>query len=264
MARRLMALFGGAVLVLAMTAGSALAAPGNDSALTPTVIGSLPFTDTVDTTTATADPTDPSSPCGSASNTVWYTLTAGPSGIGHVILDMAGTDYPVLLYVTAGSPGGPLVSCGNVSSITFDAAPSTTYYIMIGDAFAAGAGGILVFSATQGLTFAATLDRFASVNAKTGTVIVSGTYSCNLSSTVVAVEVSLKQAVGRFIISGNGASTPDAACSPGTSYSWAVQVVGSNGKFAGGKATAWVNVYGYDGTGSWNANLGPVQISLRK
>jgi hypothetical protein len=263
MARRLMALFGGAVLVLAMTAGSALAAPGNDSALTPTVIGSLPFTDTVDTTTATADAGDPSA-CGSLSHTVWYTLNGGPSGIDHVILDTAGSGYSALMYVTVGSPGGEIWGCAT-SGLVFAALPSTTYYIMIGDADPFGTGGALQFSAMQGLAFTATIKAAASVNIKTGTAIVSGTYSCNQPSTVTALQLSVAQAVGRFTISGYGEANLYAACTPGTLYPWAIQVFPSNGKFAGGKATAHLLVWGDDATGAtWISNLGPFPLSLRK
>jgi hypothetical protein len=140
------------------------------------------------------------------------------------------------------------------------AAPSTTYYIMIGDC--CGSGGTLQFSATQGLSFGGTVDPVASIDAKTGIATVSGTYSCNMPSTVDNVEVFLAQPVGRFIVSGQGALHPGTACVPGTSYPWILQVRSLNGKFAGGKATARLEVSGEAGT--WISSFGPFSISLRK
>ena len=262
MARRLLAMSVGAILAVAMSAGSVLAQPGNDSALTPTVITSLPFADSLDTTTATSDPGDPSAFCGPLTNTVWYTFNAGPAGNSHVILNTGSSTYSAVMYITTGAPSGPFVGCGGVN-IDLVAAPSTTYYIMVGDC--CGAGGMLEFSATQGLAFGGSVNPVASFNAKSGIVTVSGTYLCNMPATVDAINVDLKQAVGRFIISGGGGLGPNSSCAPGTTYTWTVQVGGSNGKFAGGKATAQLEVGGHDASGSsWFSFLGSFPVKIAK
>jgi len=245
-----------------MPAASVLAQPGNDSALTPTAITSLPFADSLDTTSATSDPSDPSAFCGALTNTVWYTFNAGPAGNGHVILNTGASNYNAVMYVTAGSPSGEFVTCGG-TNLDLVAAPSTTYYIMVGDC--CGAGGMLEFRATQGLAFGGTVNPVASFNAKSGIVTVGGTYSCNVPATVDEISVDLKQAVGRFIISGTGGSTPNASCAPGTTYTWTIQVAGSNGKFAGGKASAKLAILGHEASSStWYSFFGSVPIRIAK
>jgi hypothetical protein len=249
----------GVLMMLAVTAGIVLAQPANDSSGTTTVIGSLPFADTLDTTTATSDPADPSLYCGPLTNTVWYTFNAGPTGNPHVILSTLASDYTAVMYVSATSPAGALAGCG-YGEISFAAAPSTTYYIMIGDC--CGSGGTLQFSARQGLSFGGTVNPIGSVDARTGMATVSGTYSCNLASTVDTVELFLAQPVGRFIVNGQGALFPSEACSPGISYPWTLQVRSLNGKFGGGRATARLEVSGEAGT--WISSFGPFPMSLRK
>ncbi len=261
MTRRLAAMSVAVLTIMTMTAGIALAQPANDSGLASTAIGSLPFTDTLDTTTATSDPADPSDFCGPVTNTVWYRFDAGPAGIPHLVLRTIDSDYNAVVYVVAGSPAGAVFACGS-GGIAFDAAPSTTYYIMIGDC--CGTGGTLQFSATQGLAFSGTVNRVGSFDAKTGTATVSGTYSCNGLATLEVVEVSLAQPVGRFIISGNGAAFPKTACEPGTTYPWSAQVGSTNGKFGGGMASARLIVSGHDDTDSWISNLGPFSMALKK
>jgi hypothetical protein len=261
MTRRLAAISVAVLVILAATAGSVLAQPANDNSLMPTVIDSVPFADTLDTTTATSDPADPSDFCGPFTNTVWYKLESGPAGISHLILRTLASDYTAVMHVAAGSPGGTFAACGS-GEIAFDAAPSTTYYIMIGDC--CGTGGTLQFSATQGLAFGGTVNHTGSFDAKSGTATISGTYTCTRRAVIDAVEVSLAQPIGRFIVSGGGETFPGAVCEPGTSFSWTLQVHSSNGKFAGGKATARLAVFGHDDAESWISNLGTFATTLKK
>ena len=58
-----------------------VAAPGNDDVASATVVGSLPFTDAVDTTDATVEGSEPSYYCGyQVGATVWYTYTPTTTG----------------------------------------------------------------------------------------------------------------------------------------------------------------------------------------
>jgi len=73
--------------IVALTTITTISMPGafaqtaNDDFNNATVIISLPFTDTIDTTQATAAPDDPAPSCfGSNTNSVWYAFTAPTAG----------------------------------------------------------------------------------------------------------------------------------------------------------------------------------------
>jgi hypothetical protein len=69
---------------------TAVVPPSNDECAGATVAGTLPFTNSVDTRSATSSPSDPPS-CSGSSNTVWYSFT--PSISGSVQVDTSGSDY---------------------------------------------------------------------------------------------------------------------------------------------------------------------------
>lgn len=73
--------------VLVFAAPPASAQPANDDCANATVIGSLPFTETVDTSTATNDgDTSPETPsCSNRENSIWYQYTAGASDVILVV-----------------------------------------------------------------------------------------------------------------------------------------------------------------------------------
>lgn len=258
---RRLAIVSAIVGLLAVGIAPALATtpPSNDDPSGAIAITGLPFTYTEDTTAATSNASDPST-CESSTNTVWFTYNAGTAGNGHVILDASSsTGYP-LLHVATGSPTGAFVTCGG-SRVEFAASPSTTYYIMVGDWF--GGGGTLVLNATQGLAFTGTVSPTAPVT-RTGVVTVTGTYQCTLPSTMLWIEPYMTQTVGRLIINGYGwADLPGIACVPGNTYSWSAQLSGSNGRFAGGKATVLGNIAGQNESETWFSRLGPVVVQLK-
>jgi hypothetical protein len=107
-----------ALLVLCM--GTAQAAiPPNDDCATPTVIGSLPFTETIDVSSATGAVTDPLLLCKTdytiepGDRTVWYSFTAGAE---DVFLDVstAGSDANPILAVYTGTCGAlTLLDCND-------------------------------------------------------------------------------------------------------------------------------------------------------
>jgi hypothetical protein len=122
--------------------------PANDNFANSIAIASLPFTSTVDNSSATTESTDPTPPCVPRSTnprtkTVWYAYTAG--GTGSVTLDTIGSAYDTTLSVwtASGGQGASLqfsnVSCNDdielgvirQSQLTFGASAGTTYYIMI-------------------------------------------------------------------------------------------------------------------------------------
>jgi hypothetical protein len=126
-------------------------APSNDDRLTPTVIGSLPFSQTQDTAEATTALDDPYVSCngfyGYPSATVWYTLT--PSEELAVSLSTSGSDYyPVLVVLNS---SGSQIACTTGSSLIIQLEAGTMYTFMIGEQMGGGYpgpgfGGTLVFS----------------------------------------------------------------------------------------------------------------------
>ena len=123
--------------------------PPNDICQNARVIGALPFTDSLDISTATSSPDDPPTCSGAnGSNTVWYSLTA-PANTFYGI-DTAGSSFDTVLSVYAG-PCGALaqLACsddfshgvGNRSVVAFQASAGSRYLIEVA---AKGNAGTLV------------------------------------------------------------------------------------------------------------------------
>ena len=119
----------------------------NDNFADAVAIAALPFTDTMDTTTATTETSDPTPTCsGSRNNSVWYKYT--PAANGTVIADTFGSSYDTILSAWTGSPGSfTQVACnddtgGQQSQVGLSLTAGTTYYFMVSTG---GTGGTLVF-----------------------------------------------------------------------------------------------------------------------
>jgi hypothetical protein len=126
------------------------AAPSNDTFGGATVIGSLPFTDTLDTTEATTDATDQeaNADCGAPATdaSVWYTVTA--SSDDGLAVDVSQSDYSAGVIVVTGSPGSfTFVTCGP-GAVEFPTVNGETYSIVAFDdqQDGAGNGGTLVIN----------------------------------------------------------------------------------------------------------------------
>ena len=139
----------GALLLCAPASGQ----PANDECVNATMVPSIPFTDSVDTTTATSNPADPSLGCNgngaqTDGNTVWYVWT--PDEDITVNISTAGSTQ---------ADGGPLDTahgvftgtCGDLTQVAcvdvganddllFEATAGETYYIKFGE-FLDGVGG---------------------------------------------------------------------------------------------------------------------------
>jgi len=117
------------------------APPANDDFGSATVVGSLPFSDSVDFTDATFESGEPQ--CASSSPTVWYSFTPGANAV--VRADMQGSSFgdnvfTVYQAIGSGFAGLNALNCANFGgSITFNAQAGTTYYIQAGK-FESGAG----------------------------------------------------------------------------------------------------------------------------
>ena len=136
-----------AAAFMLLAASVAYAQPPNDEFASATVISSLPFSNSIDTSEATvAD--DPSICFPPSSFTVWYKFT--PAQGGAVEVDTAGSNYDTVVDVFKGGAVDALqginciddVSESNSSSkLQFTAAPNATYYIKVG-ACCGGPGGL--------------------------------------------------------------------------------------------------------------------------
>jgi hypothetical protein len=143
-----------ALLVSTLPTVALAAAPANDDLANAVVIGSLPFTDTRDTTEATTANDDPYSLCSpnGQRRTVWYSFT--PTSNVRLEAKTLGSDYDTILSVYSGSPGALFnVTCNDdlsypsalQSQVRFTAFAGQTYYFMIG-AYSDTAGGNLTFT----------------------------------------------------------------------------------------------------------------------
>lgn len=237
--RYLGAIVGAVVTALLLAAPAAAAPPANDTFAGAVTISALPFSATVDTTEATTDTDDANANanCGAPATeaSIWYAFT--PATATGVAVDVSASNYSAGVIVVTGSPGSfELVTCGP-GAVSFSAAAGGTYYFLAFDDTPGGTnGGTLQISVSEVLTpeAAVTVDPRGLVNHHTGVVTVSGTFTC-ANADFAFVDVSVTQRVGRFTITGFGEVFADPC--DGQSHPWSVDVTGSNGKFAGGKAS---------------------------
>lgn len=212
--------------------------PGNDDIGSPIVVDAIPYSNDQDTSDATTGGSD--ADCAGASHTVWYELT--PSEDGRLEANTFTSDYDTTLAVGTPDGGGiDVIACnddagpGLQSRVRWDAQAGVTYLFQVGS-FGEGPGGHLVFNllaapAGGPPSVTLTLDSIGRFD-RAGVATISGTVSCT-GSDWVYMEVSLRQSVGRFAVSGWGYDERD--CSPEPA-AWQIGVSSWNGKFAGGKA----------------------------
>src|SRR5512138_3896045 len=222
------------------------AAPGNDVFSGATVVPSLPYNDSISTAEATTDANDAqlNTFCGAPATdaSVWYAV----QGTGStVIVDVSASDYSAGVLVGTGTEGNlDLVTCGP-GAVAFYAAAGTTYYILAiddqqnGDGLNGGTLNLSISEIVSPTMDTFTVNRYGTVNTRTGVATISGTYSCNHAD-FIDVLVDARQPVGRFTILGSGEFFDFSTCD-GAIHQWAAQVFPTNGKFAGGK-TATITV----------------------
>jgi hypothetical protein len=216
------------------------AAPGNDVFSGATAVASLPFSDSVDTTQATTDADDAqlNTNCGAPATdaSVWYAVQGTDQ---TVVVDVSQSDYSAGVLVGVGSQGNlQLVTCGP-GAVAFFAAAGTTYYVLAiddqlnGDGLNGGNLSIAFSEVVSPTIDSFTVNRYGTVNTRTGVATISGTYICSHAD-FMDVFVDARQPVGRFAILGSGEFFDFNTCD-GARHTWAAQVFPQNGKFAGGK-----------------------------
>jgi hypothetical protein len=265
--------------LLFTTAGVALAAPpGNDDIASPRIVGALPYTDgPYDTTEATSGATDPE--CfflPPDRSTVWYSFT--PTVSGPYGANTYGSDYDTTLYVGTpnGSGGIDIIACNNdvigspQSAIRWEAVAGTTYLLAVGTCCGggvvgeAGGGGTLVFNvdvASPPPTIDVTIDPLGYFN-RTGAATISGTVTCTGDIAISFIEVELTRAVGHFSITGWG-EVEGFVCD-GTTQSWSLDLLPSNGKFKGGHAVAAAFAAACDAESRCDEDFEQTTVRLRK
>lgn len=238
---KLLAIFALAFSALGVSASTAwAAAPANDTFPGATAVAPG-YSEVLDTTEATTDADDMqlNTNCGAPATdaSVWYAL---PGTDTLIIVDVSASDYSAGVLVGVGTQGNlSIVTCGP-GAVAFFAAAGETYYVLAIDDQLNGDGlngGQLSISFNEILTPTLdefTVNKFGSVNTRTGVATISGTYTCS-NADYVQFYVDARQNVGRFTIFGSGSFFDFGTCD-GTSHTWSADVYPQNGKFAGGKA----------------------------
>ncbi len=168
--------------------------PPNDEFGHATVVGTLPFSETLDTRSATPAADDPSGCILNAGpvSTVWYAYT--PTENMRVTVDTTGSDYFTMVAVVSGRGGliGP-PNCG-FDRLTFSAYAGRAYYLMIGSPFGIS-GGHLVLSITGRplLKIQLSVDSAGSFDPRTGTALIHGTVTCSRPAEISATGAILQR-----------------------------------------------------------------------
>lgn len=248
------------------------AAPGNDTYGGRTMIGSLPFSDVVDTTEATTDTDDDeakASTCGAVPTdaSVWYELTA--TSDGQIEVNTKPSTYSTGLIVVTGSPGSFAPVACDATSVAFGTSAGVTYAILVFDyqGDGGGNGGTLDITVQEVLppppppVIDVTVDPVGHFNATTGSATITGGVTCTGVADFGAIEVRLRQTVGRFVISGLG-SIEFFDCD-GTTQPWSAAVVADNGLFKGGRAASVTFAFAF-GPGGFDEDSEEGTVTLRR
>jgi hypothetical protein len=206
-----------------------LAAPPNDDFQNAALITGLPFTHSVNTTTATAAPDDPSSSCEIEGHTVWYKFSATKNTRVNLFTGASSYDPGVAVFTRAGAQF-TAVNCNPIyPSLTFNAVAGTTYYIMVGSTFE-GTSGNLVLTADVGMEVGITIDPVGTVT-REGAVTITGKLTCSKPA-FFELGAALQQ--GTVVISQGGLF---ASSDCDRRFRWEAQATGDNGRIMAGKAT---------------------------
>jgi hypothetical protein len=158
-------------------------APDHDEIEDARTIGAIPFSDTTDTSDATAAADDPY--CYGQGPTVWYSFT--PTADTRVELNTFGSSYAATLSVYTGARGSlAQLACnafspGPGARVRFLAQANVTYHVMVGSYFTT-TGGTLVLSAIPApppFTFDLQVDPRGTVEPSTGSATIRGTATCS-------------------------------------------------------------------------------------
>jgi hypothetical protein len=220
------------------------AAPQNDEVAGATMVSALPFSDTVDTSEATAAPGDLDCSGLEDTHTVWYAI----SPTTDMVLGLrTQPQFPgeVSTSVATGSPGSlVLVQCSFASAQTLSVAAGTTYHIQLASA-GSDPGGVINISMTavDPISVSLRLHKTADINGSVTTV--GGTIQCSRalppgSEVVVQGTLSQGDASGWLVPFHSSVGCP---ASP---LQWETTVQVLAGTFVQGKATLSATAFACD------------------
>lgn len=262
--RALAAVLGALTLTFFVASASYAAVPTNDTIEQATVIPSVPFEDTVDTTDATEAEGD----WGIA--TVWYKFI--PSTDRAFIVGASLPDLCHFVGVFEGTPGSLMPIASNDSCMGYGDAvrvvlnAGTTYYIQAGTSWADGEprGGLLTMSveyAPPDVEATITIDPVSRLSKDGTATTVSGTLACNTEATVT-LEGTVAQRQGLNLAhAGLYVTLP---CGQVPSH-WSDVATSWDRILLPKRASVHMSIYAYDGwTQSWTEATGPVTLTRRQ
>ncbi|MFW2340738.1 MAG: hypothetical protein ACN4GK_11850 [Acidimicrobiia bacterium] len=140
------------MLISLLPALPAMAQPSNDNFAGASLVGSVPFADSVEIFDATTEPGEPIEVCAPIANTVWYTLTLDQAST--LLIDTAGSGFDTVLAVWQGTAINELslvkcvddTSLGVESGLLLSADAGVTYLIQAGAFYAAPEAATLSIS----------------------------------------------------------------------------------------------------------------------
>jgi PKD domain len=112
--------------------------PQNDDFANATVIGSLPFSDSIDTSAATIEPSEPTPSCGygQPAGSAWYAFTPSSSASYTLGIPFSLFSTEVAAYTGSGLGSLSELKCwAFASAMTFHAQAGQTYYFQVGGVF---------------------------------------------------------------------------------------------------------------------------------
>jgi hypothetical protein len=219
-----------AVVIVPASAAFA-AAPANDAESAATEITQVPFSETIDTTDATA-----SGPRFCSNNaSVFYRFT--PASDVRIQVDTIGSDYDTLLAIYTRNAAGTVVKgsrkCNDDrfdldSGLRLQAKAGVTYFFQVASCCGNGGdgGGQLALSVTEvtdePLEFTLDVTDPGTVDPATGIATISGTVTCNQRS-VVGFEGVLRQLRNGMFVA-RGYVSAYTVCTPGATPTWTSEV----------------------------------------
>jgi hypothetical protein len=230
--------------LLLLPTSALAAAPANDDVTAATLITALPFTETVDTSEATAAAGDLDCSGLEDTHTVWYAITPTTD----MLLGLRTEPQfaaEVSTSVASGSPGSfSFLQCSFASTQTLAAKAGITYYIQLASA-GADPGGLIRFGVVQVEPFTVTLGLDETGRIDGGVITVGGSLQCSRAlppGSEVVVQGRLEQH------SANGwlVSFHSAVGCPTTPLQWQTTVQVLGGTFVPGKATLTATAFACD------------------
>lgn len=231
-----------ALLGLSATPALAAGAPANDTLASAKLV-TLGFSESLDTTQATADADDAqlNADCGAPATdaTVWYAIDGTGGGIK---VDVSASNYSAGVIVAVGTPGSlTTLTCAPLS-VAFRAEAGTRYYVLIFDdqGDGSGNGGALSIQFQQALVpdLDFSVNQYGSFDSRSGAATVRGSYTCSAGANFI-IFVDGVQKVGRGAVTGF--EVFEGVCD-NTLHPWSVVLIPDFGKFAGGQLQ--VNAFG--------------------